>query len=140
MIFALLVTQKNIICTWNLVRIIYDPWVYNEQMQCGGVGFMYKNLEEEKALLPQKKVQYQEKKLWPNCSLTRAAAEVHLGSNWWNPELDDEDDEAGVKMNKKSGTRRSLVYKGQHLGWNHVVDGKLEIHVVRHMCRRQGAE
>ena len=41
---------------------------------------------------------------------------MHLGSNWWNPEVDDEDDEEGVKMKKKSGTRRSLVYTGQHLG------------------------
>ena len=41
---------------------------------------------------------------------------MHLGSNWWNPEVDDESEEEGVRMNRKSGSWRNLVYSGQHLG------------------------
>ena len=34
MFLALLVTHENTFCTWNLVKIIYDAWVYTEWMQC----------------------------------------------------------------------------------------------------------
>ena len=51
-----------------------------------------------------------------NSASIRAAAEVHLGNNWWDPEVDDEDEEEAARMNKKSGNMDSLVYTGQHLG------------------------
>ena len=34
MILALPVRHRYTFCTWILVRIIYDAWIYTERMQC----------------------------------------------------------------------------------------------------------
>ena len=38
MILALVFTHRNAFCSWNLVGIIYDPWVYTERRQSADGG------------------------------------------------------------------------------------------------------